>query len=1282
MDTRRSRYGLLSIVLLTVIAVFVAFPTSAADQSAASATASAAPTPIGADAKLHPVLVERVKSEGETKAWVFFADKGFATPDALQAAIADVAASYDRRAVERRRLRGLNARRGQPLFDVRDVPVHEDYIAAVTATGARLHVRSSWLNAISVYADEAQLDEIAALPFVDRLEAVRRSRRIDVMNVQDIGAGPFAPEADARGINYGAAEEQLEQINLIELHDAGYTGNGVVIGILDTGFKRSHAAFNHALHPLNVIAEYDFVDGDGNADVDPGDPSSQHNHGTMILGVLGAYAPGSLVGGAYNASFVLCKTEDTTGEYPAEEDNYVAGLQFIEANGCDMSTASLGYIDWYTQADLDGQTAVTTIAVNILTSQGVHHCNAAGNEYHDSNPNTSSLIAPADAFQVITCGAVNSSGDIAVFSSEGPTADGRVKPEVLARGVSTHTVSPYSDSSYTTADGTSLSTPVVACAVACLIDARPHWTVDQMRQHLFETADYFVQHETHDPLYVRGYGIIDAFAAYDTCSDAGIVMLDRTEYACESTAQVLVNDCGLNTDDLAIETVAVTIVSDAELAGETLVLTESAPDSAEFLGTIDLSTTDAAGTLLVAHGNVVTVTYIDADDGEGNYDVVVTETAVVDCLPPVIGNIQAADVQPRSALIAFDADEPVRGTVHYGTSCDALDETADGTGYSTTPSVGLSGLQDNTLYYYAVSAEDEAGNAVYDDNGGACYSFQTPEVPDFFTEIFEGSGNDLAWTTLEFRPNGSNDFYGGCTAAEIDSFPTDPAGGTPLSLSDDDNEAITLTGGATVSLYGTTYGTVYVGSNGYVTFAGGETGYTESLENHFSVPRVSMLYDDLNPSSGGTISYKQLADRLVVTYENVPEYSNTGANSFQIELFFDGAITINYLDLTASDGLAGLSAGNGLDPEFFMSDLSNLGVCQPEPPVAYGDMVEVGTATAVEIELQAGDDGLPDPPAALSYTVESLPVHGLLFSAAGSAITSAPHTLADNTVTYISDAYYVGSDAFTFSAHDGGEPPLGGASNVATVGIDVVGGQARLHNFSMDSDPGWSTEGDWEYGVPQGLGSHGGDPQGGHTGSAVYGTNLAGDYPNNMDRYYLTTTAIDCSHGVDIELRFARWLALQGAAFDGASLEVSNNGVDWTMLWEHDGGWIVPAGWNWHTFDISAVADEQPTVYLRWGMGPTDAMITYPGWNIDDVELWGIALAPGCTGDANCDGAVNWRDIDFFVAGMNDDVMAWRQMFLPQLADCPFSNLDANGDGGVNWRDIDVFVSLQNTTCP
>ncbi|MGD8452223.1 MAG: S8 family serine peptidase [Phycisphaerae bacterium] len=481
----------------------------------------ASPSASPATADLHPALIQRfAEADGPVKAWIFFTDKGVAPGRDMAAALDRVAATYDRHAIERRLLRGSPAKQAGQVFDEHDLPVSADYIAAVTAAGADIHVTSRWLNAVSAWVTLDQAREIAALPCVSRLEPVRRFRHTDPIDVTPVAPGQPSPVDPARAgrLDYGDATQQLEQMDLIRLHDDGFTGQGIIIGVLDTGFERSHAAFNYPGHPLQVIAEHDFVDNDGNTGIQPGDAPEQHEHGTLILGCLGAYQPGVIVGGAYDAAYVLAKTEDPTGEYPAEEDDYVAGIEYVEAQGVDISTASLGYIDWYTQEDLDGLTAACTIAVNLLTANGVIHCNAAGNEGHDTNPQTSSLIAPADAFQVITCGAVQTNGRMADFSSDGPTADGRVKPELLALGVNTFSVDPYAPDGVTTASGTSLSTPLVAAAVACVLQARPEWTVDQMRAELFQTASQYVAMETFDPLYVQGYGIINAYAPLQDCN--------------------------------------------------------------------------------------------------------------------------------------------------------------------------------------------------------------------------------------------------------------------------------------------------------------------------------------------------------------------------------------------------------------------------------------------------------------------------------------------------------------------------------------------------------------------------------------------------------------------------------------------------------------------------------------------------------------------------------------------------------------------------------------------
>ena len=461
------------------------------------------PTPLG------PALDARFEASrgAPIKVWVYFTDKNLRSPAERDAALAALAAGYDAHAIQRRA-----QRRTRPgLFDETDLPVAARYRDAVRAAGVKIHVESPWLNAVSAYATPEQARRLAALPFVRLVEPVRAGRIGRDEQATSVGA----PNSDDF---YGLSHDQLAQINLIALHSLGFTGAGIRVGILDTGFKRTHPAFHFPGHELQVIAEHDFVMNDGNTGPEPGDASGQYWHGSLILGCLGAYQPDSLVGGAFDASFILCKTEDIASETPVEEDNYVGGLQLIEANGGDVATASLVYFDWYTYAQLDGRTGVCTIAVNMATANGVYCCNAVGNNGHDADPAIGHIAGvPADAFQVLSIGAVDSNGDIAGFSSDGPTADGRLKPEILARGVGTASIDPDNDDAYGSASGTSLSTPLAACAVACLAQAHPNWTVDQMRQALMSTAGDYVANGRPDPLLIRGYGIINALAAHGYC---------------------------------------------------------------------------------------------------------------------------------------------------------------------------------------------------------------------------------------------------------------------------------------------------------------------------------------------------------------------------------------------------------------------------------------------------------------------------------------------------------------------------------------------------------------------------------------------------------------------------------------------------------------------------------------------------------------------------------------------------------------------------------------------
>jgi hypothetical protein len=199
----------------------------------------------------------------------------------------------------------------------------------------------------------------------------------------------------------------------------------------------------------------------------------------------------------------------------------------------------------------------------------------------------------------------------------------------------------------------------------------------------------------------------------------------------------------------------------------------------------------------------------------------------------------------------------------------------------------------------------------------------SPPAQDYFTEYFSSEADlfDLSNRSVMFTPTTDGTFYSG-THQEITKLPTDPAGGKQLSLGDDDYELVQLNGPETVFIFNSSFASFYVGSNGYITFTEGDNDHAESLSEHFELKRISVLFEDLNPSNGGMVSWKELADRAVVTWENVPEYGSDNSNTFQIEMFFDGRIQLSWLTIEVVNGIVGLSNGQGVPGDFEETDIS------------------------------------------------------------------------------------------------------------------------------------------------------------------------------------------------------------------------------------------------------------------------------------------------------------------------------------------------------------------------
>lgn len=444
------------------------------------------------------------QDDGTWAVWVTFADKGVAV-DGLDAALAAAEGRLSPRALARRaKTASFEAR----LVDARDLPLPTEYTAAVTATGARPRRASRWLNAASVDATAAQIAAIARLPFVAKVDLVAKFRRGEAQpTAREAAVAEAAREAAASQpsrwtLDYGGSTAGLEQINVPPAHELGLSGHGVVVAMLDAGFRLSHLC----VQDVPILAQWDFVHDDGNVQLEPGDHDFQDRHGLQTLSTIMGYRAGELVGPAYGASAILAMTEDTGSETPIEEDNWVAAVEWVEGLGADLISSSLGYYYWYDFSDLDGNTAVTTVAADLAVARGLPVFVSAGNERE--NAAFPHILAPADGDSVVAAAAVNLDGVVASFSSPGPTFDGRIKPDLSAQGVGNFVAAYYDDELYSTADGTSFAAPLLAGVAALMLERVPALTPMQIREALRATASR-AAHPDND----YGWGIIDAYAA-------------------------------------------------------------------------------------------------------------------------------------------------------------------------------------------------------------------------------------------------------------------------------------------------------------------------------------------------------------------------------------------------------------------------------------------------------------------------------------------------------------------------------------------------------------------------------------------------------------------------------------------------------------------------------------------------------------------------------------------------------------------------------------------------
>ncbi len=387
-----------------------------------------------------------------------------------------------------------------------DLPVNKIYIEKLKSMGFEIKEVSKWLNCAIVYTKDSSLvKKVSELKFVHpkpfypkkkyRIHKIRQARVRMKKNIEN---------KEKNRYNYGIGTYQAEMLNIQELHNMGYDGKGIEIAIMDAGFQHINKlpAFDSLWANHQILGWYDFVDNDTTL-------FNVGTHGMMVLSTIGGNTT-NFVGTAPKASFYLYRTEDEKTEYPIEEYNYVCACEKADSLGVDLIHSSLGYNNFndttmsYTYKDMNGNTAISSIGADIAASKGIMVVASAGNE---GDVAWKYITAPADADSVLSVGAVNYKGKYAFFSSIGPSYDGRVKPNVVAMGQSAAVegIGGY----ITYASGTSFAGPIMAGAVACLMQAFPYVNnIDMI--YAIERCSSFAKKP--NPKY--GYGIPNFYKAY------------------------------------------------------------------------------------------------------------------------------------------------------------------------------------------------------------------------------------------------------------------------------------------------------------------------------------------------------------------------------------------------------------------------------------------------------------------------------------------------------------------------------------------------------------------------------------------------------------------------------------------------------------------------------------------------------------------------------------------------------------------------------------------------
>jgi len=380
-------------------------------------------------------------------------------------------------------------------IDSTDLPINSGYLQQIENLGVPVHNRSKWMNGVTVLvSDSAIMSQVRTLSFVKFVQYTGK-----------LEGAPLVPAMKAKNqtdIDYGTATTQIDQMNGKYLHNLGYRGKNILIGVLDAGFNNVNvnSAFDSLRLQGRLLGTKDIINPSSNI-------YAEDAHGAMVLSTMTGNLPGQFLGTAPDASFWLIRTEYAPTEYLVETDFWCSGIEFADSVGVDVVNSSLGYTTFddptmnFTYADMNGKVSRASRAAELAAKKGIIVCNSAGN---DGAKVWKYIGSPADAEGIISVGAITSAGIPSYFTSFGPSSDNRVKPEICSMGTAAAVVSTSGVTSY--GNGTSFASPIMAGMMACFLQASkttyPHCDIHTLLTAVFESGSLF-----KSPTELMGYGI-------------------------------------------------------------------------------------------------------------------------------------------------------------------------------------------------------------------------------------------------------------------------------------------------------------------------------------------------------------------------------------------------------------------------------------------------------------------------------------------------------------------------------------------------------------------------------------------------------------------------------------------------------------------------------------------------------------------------------------------------------------------------------------------------------